>query len=473
MANKNYRTELKINLPEKLIELSQIFILNGYQLFVVGGYVRNALLNISGGDIDICSSANADKVYRMLKDSDSFFTVDRKSELGTIAVHDKHSKLYFEYTALREDSYKEGGHHRPSYVTFIDDIKKDALRRDFTIGALYADANDGYVYDPLTALGDLEKGIIRTTTKDPFEIIKDDGLRIMRMVRFASELGFYIDSALFKEAKKHAYYLKDIAVERITDELNKIILSDIRYKNEKRTKMPPHYRGLMLLYHLDALEYILPELLNAEGIKQNKKYHEYDVLSHLFHVYKVTPPSLTLRLSGLLHDIGKPEAEKEHGNMKGHALLGENIAYSALKRLKYKNEIIDRVRLLIDQHMYDLKGNRTYDDVLEHLCRLGLNESRELLELKIADASGKGKGGLNKDILSKWQRAINEMEKGDIPLSVNQLRISGNDLKELGIYGKEIGHVKDTLWSHVIRQPEDNNKQKLIELAKSYIENDI
>lgn len=472
MANKNYKTELKINLPEKLIELSEIFMANGYQLFVVGGHVRNTLLNISGGDIDICSNASADSVKDMLSGSESFFTVDRKSELGTIAVHDKHSKLYFEYTALRKDNYSEGGQHRPSYVTFVDDIKKDALRRDFTVGALYADATSGYVYDPLSAIDDLNNGIIRTTTKDPFEIIKDDGLRIMRMVRFACELGFYIDAELFREAKKHAYYLKDIAVERIADELNKIILSDVRYENKKKMIMPPHYRGMLMLYHLGALEYIIPQLIDAKGAKQNKKYHKYDVLTHLFHVYKATPPSLTLRLSGLLHDIGKPAAKKEHGNVKGHASVGENIAYDALKRLRYKNDIIDTVTLLIDQHMYDLKGNIEYDDLLEHLCRLGLNESKELMELKIADASGKGIGGINKDILKKWQKAVSAIENGEVPLSVNDLDISGNDIKELGASGKEIGRIKDRLWSHTIRNPEDNNKQKLIELVKSHIEND-
>jgi len=469
MANKKYRTNIKIGLPEKLIELAKIFDRNGYELFVVGGYVRNALLNISGGDIDICSKASADEVKKMLAAEKGFFTTDRKSELGTIAIHEN-DKLYFEYTALRQDNYDEGGQHRPNSVVFVEDIEKDALRRDFTIGALYANALDGYVYDPLSALSDLDRGIIRTTTEDPLDIIKDDGLRILRMVRFACELGFFIDPALFKEARRHVYYLKDIAVERITDEFNKIILSDIRYENKKKVKTRAHYRGLKMLYHLGALEYILPELLSAEGTAQNKKYHEYDVLTHLFHVYEEISPTLTLRLSGLMHDIGKPEAKKEHGNMKGHAFIGTNIAFEALKRLRYKNETIKRVCLLIDQHMYDLKGNVAYDDLLEHLVRLGLSESKELLQLKIADASGKGKGGIEEQIFLKWQKAIDEMENGYIPLDMNSINIRGEDLQELGIFGKDIGRVKELLWSYLIRNPKDNNKQKLLELAQGYME---
>ncbi len=469
MANRKYKTDIKIKLPQKLIELADVFAQKGQELYIVGGFVRNALLGISGGDIDICASLSASEVYEMIKDSDSFFTVDRDSDLGTIAIHDKHSKQYFEYTALREDSYSEGGSHRPTAVTYVSDMKRDALRRDFTIGALYADAKTGYVYDPLEAIDDLFKGAIKTTTADPMDIIKDDGLRIMRMVRVACELGFYIDPKLYKEAKVHVYYLKDIAVERITEELNKIILSDIKYGSlDKRIKTPAHYRGMMMLYNLGAIEYIMPELLMAQGAAQNKKYHEYDVLNHLFHVYKEVPPILTLRLSGLLHDIGKPESKKLYGTAKGHATFGVDIAHSILKRLRYKKTVIDRVDLLVEKHMYDLKGNVPYEEVLEFLCRLGKEAATELLQLKMADEEGKGRGGMESETLVKWQKALAQIEKGNIPTSINNLKINGNDLKELGIFGKEIGRIKEMLWSHTIRHPEDNNKEMLINLAEKY-----
>lgn len=472
MANTKYKTQSCIKMPEKLTELAEIFEQNGHQLFAVGGFVRNSLLNISGGDIDICSDLDAKTVFEMLKDDESFFTVQRDSDLGTIAVHDKKSKQYFEYTAFRQDNYSEGGKHRPEYVTLTNDMLLDAKRRDFTIGALYADANDGFVYDPLNALYDLDKGLIKTTSDDPFEIIKDDGLRILRMVRFACELGFYIDPLLYKQAKKHIGYLKDIAVERITEEFNKIILSDKKYLTiDKRISMPEHLRGMLILFDLGALEYIMPELLEAKGTKQNKKFHAFDVLTHLFFVYKLVPPELELRLAGLLHDIGKPEAKKDHGDMKGHAKIGTEIAYIALKRLKYKNSIIDRVCLLISEHMYDLRGNIAYEDLLEHLARLGLNESEQLLVLKKADASGKGKEEIDQDIIEKWERALNELKKGCIPLSVNELLISGEDIKQLGIYGKDIGFIKEKLFSYVIRHPKENKKDRLIELSKEFYYN--
>ena len=469
MANRIYKTDVKIKLPQKLIELAGIFLQNGAELYVVGGFVRNALLNISGGDIDICAPLSAKEVYELLQGSSAFFTVDRDSDLGTIAIHDRRSKQYFEYTALREDSYSEGGSHRPTAVTYVSDLKRDALRRDFTIGALYADAKTGYVYDPLEAIGDLYSGAIKTTTADPMDIIKDDGLRIMRMVRVACELGFYIDPKLYNEAKAHVSYLKDIAVERITEELNKIILSDIKYESlDKRIKTSAHYRGMMMLCNLGAMEYIMPELLMAQGATQNKKYHQYDVLNHLLHVYKEVPPSLTLRLSGLLHDIGKPESKKVYGTAKGHSAFGVEIANSILKRLRYKKTVISRVCLLIEKHMYDLKGNVPYEEVLEFLCRLGKEAANELLQLKIADEEGKGRGGMESETLLKWQKALAQIKEGNIPTSINSLKINGEDIKELGIYGKEIGRIKDTLWSHTIRHPEDNNKETLINLAREY-----
>jgi len=157
--------------------------------------------------------------------------------------------------------------------------------------------------------------------------------------------------------------------------------------------------------------------------------------------------------------------------MKGHAKIGTEIAYIALKRLKYKNSVIDRVCLLISEHMYDLRGNIEYEDLLEHLARLGLNESEQLLILKKADASGKGKEEMDEDIIEKWERALNELKKGYIPLSVNELLISGEDIKQLGIYGKDIGFIKEKLFSYIIRHPKENKKDRLIELSKEFYYN--
>ncbi len=236
-----YNIESKIDHPESLLGSQGCFAAlkalaeglreKGFPLYVVGGAVRNSLMGIPVSDIDICSAARPQEIMELCSGM-GFKCVQKAIEFGTIEIHA--GKNRFEYTTFRSDSYGEGGRHRPEAVKFTLSLEEDARRRDFTINALYCGVCDGTLHDPTGGLEDLKNGVIRAASREPYRVLNDDGLRIMRMVRFAAELGFDIDKNTFETARALRERLRDVSAERIRDELNKILLSDIKYSTPPR-----------------------------------------------------------------------------------------------------------------------------------------------------------------------------------------------------------------------------------------------
>ena len=200
------------------------------ELYAVGGFVRNELLNLSHTDIDICSKLTPNEIIEFCK-SMGYKYVPKGIAFGMVEIHFTYESetLCLEHTTFRSDKYADDGSHRPQSVTFSDSVEQDAFRRDFTVNALYKNLLTDEIIDPTGGLSDLENRVIRATSKDPNDIMKDDGLRVMRMVRFAAELCFDVEESTMQAAIAHVNGLKDISSERIRDELNKILLSDAKY----------------------------------------------------------------------------------------------------------------------------------------------------------------------------------------------------------------------------------------------------
>ncbi|MDE5617943.1 MAG: CCA tRNA nucleotidyltransferase, partial [Clostridia bacterium] len=233
-------------------------------LYAVGGCVRDKIMGRSGGDIDLTSACRPEEIMPFVKQAG--MTCKQGSlRLGTVLIK---GKGCYEYTSFRVDSYPAGsGVHRPDAVRFTDDMSEDARRRDFTVNAIYLNIANGKITDLLGGEADIENKILRTVD-DPYRVLGEDGLRIMRLYRFVSTLGFDVEENTAKAAKELSGRLKDIAPERIREELIKTLHGD--------------YAGKALYGLMDsgALNVIMPELALNYGVRQKPQYHEYDVFGH-------------------------------------------------------------------------------------------------------------------------------------------------------------------------------------------------
>ena len=282
-----------IHIPEWLEKFAEA---NETPLYLVGGYVRNALGGLPPSDVDITGKAMPEKLVLPR----GFFFATTYRRMGTALIkHRFRQDVEIEYTPFRTEKYAEGGGHTPVSVKFDAELEEDALRRDFTVNSIYYDIRNKKIIDPFGGAEDISKRLIRAY--DPDKVFASDGLRLMRLVRIAAETGFGIERATADAAKRRAEFLGDITPNRKRDELLKILKADLAYGVDDA-----HYRGLKLLRDFGFLEYILPELAALDGLAQPGGHHKFDALEHTFRVVRASPPEI--RLAALFHDIGKAEA---------------------------------------------------------------------------------------------------------------------------------------------------------------------
>ena len=422
----------------------------GFEAFVVGGSVRDLILGKTPHDYDVGTNAKPEKIEEIFN---TFKTIPIGKEYGTIIVVQKEGNI--EVTTYRiEGKYLDG--RRPSEVRFSNKIEEDLSRRDFTINAMAYNKNLGLI-DLFNGRLDLEKKIIRTVG-NPRERFSEDYLRILRGVRFATQLGFKLENKTHISCKEMSHLLANISAERIREELFKILLSN-----------RPSY-GLKLMNDLDILDIILPELKATVGFEQHNPNHDKDVFEHSLCVLDGVTDVLEIRLAALLHDIGKPHTltidEKGIGHFYGHEKVSVDLTSDILIRLKCSNDIIKDVTLLISEHM--TKGRSMKAKGLKRLIsRVGENMIIQLMDLQISDrmctnilADVEFLENRKKDILQILDR--NE------PYEKKQLAIDGNDILNLGYeQGIIIGDILDYLMEKVISNSELNNKEKLIELIRN------
>lgn len=422
----------------------------GFDGYIVGGSVRDLLLGKIPNDYDLATNAKPDDILDVFKD---FKTISVGKAFGTIIVVQEEGSV--EVTTYRiEGDYLDG--RRPSEVAFSDKIEEDLSRRDFTINSMAYSHLHGLI-DPFNGRDDLNLEIVRTVGS-PGERFAEDHLRILRGVRFATELGFAIEDETYKASKEMSYLLSNISAERIREEFFKILLS----------KKPSF--GIRLMKELGVLETIVPELRPTFGFEQQNPHHDKNVFDHTLCVVDNVSNVLEIRLAALFHDIGKPHTftidEKGIGHFYGHDDVGVDMTKEILTRLKCPNDLINGVLLLIGDHMTKAKDMK--DKGIKRLIgRVGEDRIFHLMELQKADRMCTSSLA-DVDFFQSRIDTISRILDNHEAYEKNHLAIDGYDIINLGYnQGKIIGEILDYLMEEVLSNPELNNKEELMKLVKN------
>lgn len=429
-----------INIPKYVELLIKTIEDNGYEAFLVGGSIRDIILGKVPNDYDITTNALPEKIEEIFN---NYKTINIGKEFGTIIIVQDEGDI--EVTTYRTESeYKDG--RRPSEVFFSDNILTDLSRRDFTINSIAYNKNNGII-DPFNGIKDINAKIIRTVG-NPIERFREDNLRILRGVRFATQLDFQIEEATYIAIKEESYKLKNISMERIYIELVKMLLSEIPSK------------GINLMLDTGILNIIIPELVTTVNFNQHTPYHDKDVFNHSLCVLDTVSPIILLRFAALFHDIAKPHCftvdDENIGHFYGHDKLGVEITKGILTRLKASNELINNVCLLISDHMSqhnDMKDK----GIKRQIARVGSDNIFKLLELQKADRVCSSDKDNDVTFLQEREKEIMSILEYKEPYEKSQLLINGNDIINLGYnQGKVIGEILEYLMEIVMENPELN-----------------
>jgi putative nucleotidyltransferase with HDIG domain len=443
-----------MNIPEYVIKTTSALKKGRFEAYIVGGCVRDFLMGKEPKDWDITTNAKPEEILAI------FENAKYENNFGTVLLPIREGEVLkdvLEITTYRsEQGYSDRRH--PDVVLFEEKLDKDLERRDFTINALALNPeNPEEVIDLFGGRKDIKLKIIRAVG-EPSDRFKEDDLRMLRAVRFSSQLGFELEPKTQRGIVKLAGSLKFVSKERIKDELIKILASD----------RPAD--GIMLLHDCKLLQYIIPELEQGVDVKQDR-HHIYNVFKHNVLALKTCPSKeWQVRFAALLHDIAKPKTRKIIDNIAtfyNHEYVGAKMVDKIMTRLKFSNE--DRIRTvnLVKNHMFYYNvGEVTAASVRRLIVKVGKENLKDLIDLRIADRLGSGTPKAMPYKLRHLQYMM-EMVQND-PISVKMLKINGDDLMNvLNIApGPKIGAILDVLLSEVIENPELNDKAGLSEKAK-------
>lgn len=420
----------------------------GFLAFVAGGAVRDLIMNKTPHDYDIATNARPEEVRSLFKR-----TIDTGIKHGTVTVIE--NKIGYEVTTFRRDGeYRDG--RRPESVEFVDSVREDCKRRDFTINAMVYSPEHGLL-DFFGGCEDIKRGVIRCVG-DPETRFKEDALRMLRAVRFSASLSFEIEEKTKRAIKKCALLIKKVSSERILEELNKILLS----------ANPDYFR---IMHELGLLRYIIPQLERCFGEEQRNKYHIYDVGEHIMQTVKNTPPDLILRWAALMHDIGKPCCSSTDANgiihFYGHHRESRRIAVDVLHRLHMDSDSIRDISVLVENH--DVRIEPLPPAVKRMMSRTGEQLFAKLMQLQLADNKAKNPARFaEKEVkVRAVQNIYNEILAECQPYRVSDLVVNGRDLIKLGYRpGRMIGDALHTLLDEVIINPDLNNREYLLNKAE-------
>lgn len=446
--------------PKSVVFVLEKFKEEGFEAFIVGGCVRDLLFKKRPKDWDITTNAKPKEILKIFPDG------KYENSFGTVLVPVKYlggkeGEENIEITTYRiESKYTDKRH--PDEIKFAKTLEEDLSRRDFTANAMAMNM-EGSLTDPFNGQKDLKKKIIKAVGK-PEERFDEDGLRLMRAIRFAVQLDFEIEKETFRATKKKAKNLQFISKERVRDELEKIILS----------KEPA--RGIELLIKTDLITEVMPEVLKTVGVKQNR-HHYYGPFNTVFaHMLasldKCPSKKLEVRLAAFLHDIGKPQTKRGQGQtatFHGHEYVSAKTVRNILYRLKFPRKVIEKTVLLVKNHMFYYNVDEVGEaGVRRVIKKVGLENMQDLIDVRIADRLGSGVPKAVPYRLRHFQFMVDKVSQDAV--SVNQLMVNGNDIiKELGLKpGPQIGQIMDILLAEVIEKPELNNKEELISSAKKW-----
>lgn len=445
---------MRIQLPEKAKYIIDTITAAGYEAYIVGGCVRDAILGRTPEDWDITTSATPQQVKALFRR-----TIDTGIQHGTVTV--MLEKEGFEVTTYRIDGKYEDSRH-PKEVIFTPNLVEDLKRRDFTINAMAYNEEAGLI-DIFGGIQDIERRMIRCVG-EARERFSEDALRIMRAVRFSAQLGYSIEEQTREAIKELAPNLKHISAERIQVELVKLLIS-------------PHPDYLKLAYETGVTKVILPEFDQMMETPQNHPHHMYNVGEHTLRSLGDVEPDKCLRLGMLFHDIGKPETvtvdEEGITHFHGHPAVGETMTKGILRRLKFDNDTIYTVSKLVRFHDY---GNGVEPDmriVRRAVHKIGEDIFPLLFPVKYADTMAQSEYLRQEKLenLEKWEALYNEIVQQSQCVSLKTMAVTGSDLIAEGMKpGKEIGEMLNALLELVLENPENNTKEFLLAETKKRLQ---
>ena len=438
-----------INIPVHANRIIHTLQEAGYEAYIVGGCVRDAVLGREPDDWDITTSARPEEVKALFPR-----TIDTGIAHGTVTV--MYGPEGYEVTTYRVDGKYED-HRRPSSVSFTASLIEDMKRRDFTINAMAYNDEEGII-DHFEGMRDLECRRIRCVG-EPSERFDEDALRILRAVRFAAQLDFSIDGRTKEAIRRQAVFLGDISAERIQVELTKLLLS-------------AHPESLRTAYELGVTAVVLPEFDRMMQTPQNNKHHMYNVGEHTLRVIQEVPPTKSLRWAALLHDVAKPvtkTTDEKGDHFYGHSEKGVEIAETVLQRLKFDNATIDRVRRLVLWHDYGMGEGPSLRSFRRSLSRMGADLFEDYAKLKRADILAQSAYMRETKLhnLDRLQIFYEQIMQQKQCLTLRDLAVSGKDLIASGMQpGRDLGQVLHYLLDCVLECPDNNQKDILLKLAK-------
>jgi len=485
-------------IPSQVIEVLQKIEEQNFEAYIVGGCVRDLIMDKIPNDWDVTTNATPEKIQEIFPDN--FY----ENNFGTVGVKvEKFTEGEGEHASTRGDDHSStrGGHdvvevttyrieskysdkRRPDEVAFAKTLQEDLSRRDFTMNALALQITnykkqdtkktqisnlksqnlDYTIVDLYNGQNDIEQKIIRTVG-DAEERFDEDALRMMRAIRFHSQLGFAIEEKTLQAIKKFAGHMQHISQERIKDELVKIILSDNPAE------------GIEMLHETGILQFVIPELESGVGIAQNR-HHIHTIYRHCVLALQFCPSKkLEVRLVSLLHDIAKPQTKRGEGEFAtfyNHDHVGARVARKILQRLRFSNEIIEKVSMLVDNHMFYYNPEEVGESSVRRLIqKVGLENMKDLIDVRIADRLGSGTPKAKPYKLRHLEYMIDKLSQDAV--SVKMLKINGRDLMQdlLMTPGPKIGAILDVLLSEVIEDSAKNEKEFLLTRAKELDQEDL
>lgn len=432
-------------IPEQVRAILERLECAGYEAWCVGGAVRDMLLGREPGDWDVTTNALPETVLELFAPD----AIPTGLQHGTVTVGGGRG---VEVTTYRRDGeYLDN--RRPESVEFTSSLKEDLARRDYTINAIALNMR-GELFDPWNGQTDLKAGIIRAVG-EPEKRFGEDALRIMRGLRFASRLGFDIESETSSAIHRCAPLLRNIAVERLNIEMTGLLCGD--------------HVARVLLEYADVLGVFIPEILPCIGFDQRSKYHIYNVWEHTAYAVEASAPNPILRWTMLLHDLGKPDTftvdEQGAGHFYGHFRESVRKAEAIMDRLRFDHRSKQQILTLVERHDSELPlSDRA---VRRNLARYGEEILRLLLDVKRADNLAQApEYRTRQELIEQLEQLLNlEIASGSC-FSLKQLAVKGNDLMEIGMKGKQIGKALEELLMLAIDEKLPNDRTTLIDYAK-------
>ena len=454
-------------IPPPVLDLLTQLWAAGQSAYVVGGSLRDVLLDRQPADWDLATDARPDRMLEI------FPGAVYENRFGTVAVRE--AGEVYEITTFRSD-HDYADFRRPHRIEFGDSIELDLARRDFTVNAMAwgaepagprleaakpAAAGSGsaspqpHLVDPFGGQADVSARLLRAVG-DPVARFEEDALRMIRAVRLATTLGFALEPGTWAAIEARAELAAHLSGERIAAELAKLLAA------------PVPSAGLELLARTGLLAVVLPELAAEHGIQQNKVAGE-DLWRHTLRAVDAVPVDRpAVRLAALLHDIGKPSTMAD-GHFPGHQSAGATMAGAVMTRLRMPRSVAERVVHLVRNHMFPYQAEWGDVAIRRFIARIGVDALDDLFLLRAADNAGSG-GGPD-PLLDELRRRVDEQLAAQVALDLSRLALNGRDLiAELGMTpGPGLGHVLDELLERVMAEPSLNDRPTLLMLAQSML----